>query len=213
MSYYEKRLTALIEGLVASDLVTRAEIESGHPEKGGAKLALAVSPADAVTALFRIPATRRNVAVAARFQPGQEVRARNIWNPLGEAHAGQGADDWPPLGAGGRAAKACTLRTICARWDARQSVPQALRGRSWMRSARCDARHYARTIASVRASVWAPLRILDHGRGRFPPASDHRAKSRFVRSGNRINLRSRRPSHQSRAATPRGFAALVDCTS
>ena len=81
MSYYEKRLTALIEGLVASDLVTRAEIESGRPEKGSAKLALAVSPADAVTALFRIPATRRNGAVAARFQPGQEVRARNI-NPV-----------------------------------------------------------------------------------------------------------------------------------
>jgi len=40
MSYYEKRLTALIEGLVASDLVTRAEIESGRPEKGSAKLAL-----------------------------------------------------------------------------------------------------------------------------------------------------------------------------
>jgi nitrile hydratase subunit beta len=80
MSYYERVLTALIEAIVASDLVTRAEIENGRPEKGSATAALAVSPADAVAALFRVP-VRQNAAVAARFQTGQQVRARNI-NPV-----------------------------------------------------------------------------------------------------------------------------------
>jgi nitrile hydratase beta subunit len=81
MSYYEKWLTALVERLIASDLVTRTEIETGRPEKGSAKLALAVSPANAVAGLFRVPATRRNADVAGRFQPGQKVRAANI-NPV-----------------------------------------------------------------------------------------------------------------------------------
>jgi nitrile hydratase beta subunit len=81
MSYYERWLTSFIERMVASDLVTRAEIENGRAEKGSAKAVLAVSPADALAALFRVPATRRNVPVAARFQTGQQVRARNI-NPV-----------------------------------------------------------------------------------------------------------------------------------
>jgi nitrile hydratase subunit beta len=67
--------------MVASDLVTRAEIENGRSEEPGiTKAALAVSSADATAALFRVPVTR-NVAGAARFQTGQQVRARNI-NPV-----------------------------------------------------------------------------------------------------------------------------------
>jgi nitrile hydratase beta subunit len=81
MSYYEKWFTALTKRLVASELVTPAEIETGRPESGSGKLALAVSPADAVARLFRIPAARLNVEVAARFEPGQKVRTRNI-NPV-----------------------------------------------------------------------------------------------------------------------------------
>jgi nitrile hydratase subunit beta len=81
MSYYERRLPSLIESMVASDLITRAEIENGRPSPGSPKPALAVSPADAVAALLRVPATRRNVPVAARFQTGERVRARNI-NPV-----------------------------------------------------------------------------------------------------------------------------------
>jgi nitrile hydratase beta subunit len=81
MSYYEKWLTALIERMVASDLVTRAEIENSRPEKTSANPALAVSPADAVAALFRVPGARRNQPIAARFQTGQAVRALNI-NPV-----------------------------------------------------------------------------------------------------------------------------------
>ena len=80
MSYYELWLTSLTERLVASELLTRTEIESGRAALGSTKAALAVSPADAVTAIFRIPA-RRKESVAPRFQTGQPVRARNI-NPV-----------------------------------------------------------------------------------------------------------------------------------
>jgi nitrile hydratase subunit beta len=80
MSYYELWLTSLTERLIASDLVTRAELESGRAAPGSTKAALAVSPADAVAAIFRVPA-RRKEAVVPRFQAGQPVRARNI-NPV-----------------------------------------------------------------------------------------------------------------------------------
>jgi nitrile hydratase len=80
MSYYELWLTSLTERLVASDLLTRAELESGRAAPGSTKAALAVSPADAVAAIFRVPA-RRTEAIVPRFQAGQPVRARNI-NPV-----------------------------------------------------------------------------------------------------------------------------------
>jgi len=80
MSYYELWLTSLTERLVASDLVTRAELESGRAAPGSTKAALAVSPADAVAAIFRVPAMRIE-AIVPRFQAGQPVRARNI-NPV-----------------------------------------------------------------------------------------------------------------------------------
>ena len=81
MSYYERFLTSIIEGLVASDLVTRAEIENGRPDKPSADPPLAVLPQGALKALFAVPPTRRDVAVPARFETGQAVRARNI-NPV-----------------------------------------------------------------------------------------------------------------------------------
>ena len=80
MSYYELWLTSITERLVASDLVTRAELETGRAAPGSTKAALAVSPADAVAAIFRVPA-RREESVAPRFQAGQPVRARNL-NPV-----------------------------------------------------------------------------------------------------------------------------------
>jgi nitrile hydratase beta subunit len=80
MSYYELWLTSLTERLVASNLVTREEIERGRPAPGSTKAAIALSPLEAVAAVFRTPA-RRNELVMARFEPGQSVRARNI-NPV-----------------------------------------------------------------------------------------------------------------------------------
>jgi nitrile hydratase len=81
MSYYERWLTSITERMMASNLVTAAEIKSGRPAAGSVKANLALSPADALAALFKIPATRRDLPVVARFQQGQPVRARNI-NPV-----------------------------------------------------------------------------------------------------------------------------------
>jgi nitrile hydratase len=67
MSYYELWLTSLIDRLVASDLVTRAEIESGQP----AKETTIAAPAPSLAASRETPA-------APRFQAGERVRARNI---------------------------------------------------------------------------------------------------------------------------------------
>jgi nitrile hydratase beta subunit len=80
MSYYELWLASLTERLIASELVTRSEIESGRVALGSTKAALAVSPADAVAAIFRVP-ERRKESVPPRFHTGQLVRARNI-NPV-----------------------------------------------------------------------------------------------------------------------------------
>jgi len=81
MSYYERFLTSIIERMVASDLVTRAEINSGRPDPGSVKATLALSPGEAVAAQLKNPATRRKVPVAARFHAGQPVRALNM-NPV-----------------------------------------------------------------------------------------------------------------------------------
>jgi nitrile hydratase subunit beta len=64
--------------VVASDLVTRGEIENGRPENATVDPRLAVSPEGALKSLFAIAATRRDVPMVARFQAGQAVRARNI---------------------------------------------------------------------------------------------------------------------------------------
>jgi nitrile hydratase subunit beta len=80
MSYYELWLTSLTERLVASELVTRDEIEKGRQAPGTVKASIALSPPEAVAAVFRTPA-RRNEVVAARFQTGQSIRTRNI-NPV-----------------------------------------------------------------------------------------------------------------------------------
>jgi len=82
MSYYQRWFTALIEQLVASGLVTRAEIESGQPAKGSVKATPALKPADAATLSFRVSGAMLKVEVAPRFRAGQRVRARQI-NPVG----------------------------------------------------------------------------------------------------------------------------------
>ena len=82
LSYYERWFTALIEQLVASGLVTRAEIASGKPAKGSIKATPALSAADAATLSFRVPGAMLRVEVAPRFRAGQRVRARKI-NPAG----------------------------------------------------------------------------------------------------------------------------------
>jgi nitrile hydratase beta subunit len=80
MSYYEKWLMSLMERMVVSGLVTRAEIESGHPAAGSTKFTPALTAADVPAFMRRIPPMRDD-QIAARFQVGQHVRARNI-NPV-----------------------------------------------------------------------------------------------------------------------------------
>jgi nitrile hydratase subunit beta len=82
MSYYERHAAALVELLVASGLATRAEIESGKPAPGSPK-AIPPLTADRVPLVIaKGHPARRDANVPARFQVGQQVRARNI-NPIG----------------------------------------------------------------------------------------------------------------------------------
>jgi len=80
MSYYEKWLTSLTVRIVASALLTRAEIENGHTAEGSTKSVPALSVADVPAFMRRILPMRKD-DVAPRFQIGQHVRARNI-NPV-----------------------------------------------------------------------------------------------------------------------------------
>jgi nitrile hydratase beta subunit len=82
MSYYEQRLHALIELMVKSELVTRAEVESGKPAPGSPKAtpALVASAVPATVAKGK-PASRE-ISVEARFTVGQAVRACNL-HPTG----------------------------------------------------------------------------------------------------------------------------------
>jgi len=82
MSSYEKWFTAVTERLVASGLVTRAEIESGQPAQGSSKATPALSAGQVPFMLRSGALAHRDVAVAARFHAGQRVRTRNI-NPVG----------------------------------------------------------------------------------------------------------------------------------
>jgi nitrile hydratase subunit beta len=82
ISYYERWLRSLVELMVKSGLVTRAEVESGKPAPGSPKAAPALI-ADAVPGVVAKGKPKsRDVPVAARFKVGQRVRARNI-HPTG----------------------------------------------------------------------------------------------------------------------------------
>ena len=82
MSYYEKWAVRLAELLVKHGLVTREEFESGQPARGSVKATPPLTAAQVPSLLRTGAAVSRNVSIAARFQAGQRVRARNI-NPTG----------------------------------------------------------------------------------------------------------------------------------
>jgi nitrile hydratase len=80
MSYYEKWLTRNVELLVKSGLVTWEEIETGKAAPESQK---ATPPLTAATvAGLRGNFMRPEAEVKARFEVGQQVRARNM-NPVG----------------------------------------------------------------------------------------------------------------------------------
>ena len=82
MSYYEQRLHALIELMVKSGLVTRAEVESGKPAPGSPKATPALIASAVPGMLAKGRRASREVQAEARFKVGQAVRARNI-HPTG----------------------------------------------------------------------------------------------------------------------------------
>jgi nitrile hydratase subunit beta len=82
MDYYEKWLAGLVELMVKTDLITREEIESGKPSPGTAKRIPPLTVDKVLPRIARGAPTSRDVPAIARFEPGQNVRARNI-NPVG----------------------------------------------------------------------------------------------------------------------------------
>ena len=82
MSYYEQRLHALIELMVETGLVTRAEVESGKPAPGSPKAAPVLIASAVPGAVAKSKPASREVRVKARFTVCQRVRGRNI-HPTG----------------------------------------------------------------------------------------------------------------------------------
>ena len=82
MSYYEQRLHALIELMVKSGLVTRAEVESGKPAPASPKATPALIASAVAAMVAKGQPASREASAAIRFTVGQRVRARNI-HPTG----------------------------------------------------------------------------------------------------------------------------------
>jgi len=78
MSYYERWVAGLVELIVQSGLTTRAEIESGAPAAGSVRAVPALTADKAVALVEKGVPASRSVKVAARFQVGQRVLARNM---------------------------------------------------------------------------------------------------------------------------------------
>ncbi|HLK32901.1 MAG TPA: nitrile hydratase subunit beta [Terriglobales bacterium] len=83
LSYYEQWFLGLRDLLARSGLVTAAELESGAPARGTARATppLTSDQINPAALSSRIRAGR-DLPLAPRFKPGQQVRARNL-NPVG----------------------------------------------------------------------------------------------------------------------------------
>ena len=83
MSYYERWLVREVDLLVRLGILTRDEIESGHPAADSKTATPALNATRAAeTALVRGNFSRPESKAVARFKVGQRVRARKI-NPVG----------------------------------------------------------------------------------------------------------------------------------
>lgn len=83
MSYYEKWFVRLVDLLVKTGMVTRAEVESGKPAPGTAKLTppLTAERVPAIALNRNIPSSQ-DPLIRPKFKVGQRVRAKNI-HPTG----------------------------------------------------------------------------------------------------------------------------------
>jgi nitrile hydratase len=140
MSYYEKWITALVEAMADTGLVSRDELATGRRAAGSAK---AVPPLTAE----RVPAvlahggpTNRDLAAAPLFAVGARVKARNL-NPSGHTrlpryvrgHAGvisrlHGAHVFPDANAAGLGEQPQPLYQV--RFEAGELWGEAAGGRS-----------------------------------------------------------------------------------
>ncbi len=73
MSYYERWFTVRVNRLLRSNLVTPAELESGHADPNLPRPTLPPAPTGAAAG-----SAGPDVAVTSRFRPDQSVRARNM---------------------------------------------------------------------------------------------------------------------------------------
>lgn len=82
MSYYEKWIAALVELMMKTHLVTRAEVENGKAAPNSSKMSPALTAEAVGPMVYNGAPNNRNVSTTPRFQRGQRVRARNL-NPTG----------------------------------------------------------------------------------------------------------------------------------
>ncbi len=82
MSYYEKWFTRLLTLLLESGLIAPAELASGRPAPGTAKLDPPLTASRVAETLGKGGPTSRDVPSVPRFCAGQPVRARNL-HPTG----------------------------------------------------------------------------------------------------------------------------------
>jgi nitrile hydratase len=82
MRYYEQRLHSLVDLMIKSGLVTRAEVENGQPGPDAPRVTPALTSGEVPGMLAKGKPTSRDVQIVARFKAGQRVRARNM-HPAG----------------------------------------------------------------------------------------------------------------------------------
>jgi nitrile hydratase len=82
LSYYEQRLHSLVDLMIKTGLVTRAEVENGQPGPDAPRVTPALTSGAVPGMLAKGKPTSRDVQIAARFKAGQRVRARNM-HPAG----------------------------------------------------------------------------------------------------------------------------------
>ena len=82
MSYYERWIAGLTQLLIATELVSREEVDTGRPARGSPKTTPPLTAERVAVALAQPRASRREIDAEPRFAIGEPVRARNI-NPVG----------------------------------------------------------------------------------------------------------------------------------
>jgi nitrile hydratase subunit beta len=82
MSYYERWITALIELMIKSGLLTCAELESGRPVPNSARAIPPLTVDKVLPTIAGAARASRDLPVVAHFQEGKRVRARNV-HPIG----------------------------------------------------------------------------------------------------------------------------------